>query len=791
MTAIEHEGQAGMAVGRSWARLDSREKVLGSTRYAADVHVPIKGLLHARLVLSVYAHAKIDSIDKTAALAVPGVVAVLTIDDLPIKGAADMRMFTPLARHQVVWAGQPVAIVVAESPGAAEDGVDAVVVEYSPLPIAVDTEASMDKDATVARPHRHNAGEDGASASPHAAVGGGDEAAASPHAAVGGGDKPKLTEVLSANVVGKHWHRNGDVDAVLAESDATATGHFETDWVYQAYIEPHTATAWVEGSGELVVTSSTQGVFYTRSQLAKIYGLPANKVRSIGAPLGGAFGSKILVAEPLAAGASLVLKRPVQLVMTRREDFMATNPASASRSEVSIGANKDGHLTGLKARMVFDSGSFSEWTIESIAAILVAGPYRWDAHDVRAYGVETNRVGTGSYRGPGGPQASFALESLLDELAEKLGLDPIEFRKRNGVIAGDRMVDGEPWVQIGVREVLTAVQDHPMWKKRHSLPKGEGVGIGVGVWPGGKEPAAAICRLEADGTITIITGVVDMTGVASGFATIAADAFGIDVAKVNVIAADTQSAPRSPLSGGSVVTYSAGRAVQRSVEAMREKLLRYAAEDMEIDPGDLEVVNGRVQPKGAPGKGRSVAELAEKLDGFGVSFEPVEGHGGSIPPSLAPSTYPHLAHVRGETESGQVTILGYVIAQDVGRALNPALVEGQMRGGAVQGLGWALFEGMTYDDQAQLLAGSFMDYAVPTANEIPPIDTLIVEVPAPDGPFGAKGIGEAPVCGSAAAVANAVHAASGIRMYQLPMTAPRIWATGREQNGDNGSGPAH
>ncbi|HVA86277.1 MAG TPA: xanthine dehydrogenase family protein molybdopterin-binding subunit, partial [Candidatus Saccharimonadales bacterium] len=670
MTAVKDEGQVGVAVGRSWPRLDSREKVLGSTRYAADVHVPMQGLLHARLVLSVYAHARIDSIDRSAALAVPGVVAVLTIDDLPIKGAADMRMFQPLARHEVVFAGQPVAIVVAESEGAAEDGVQAVSVEYTPLQVVVDTEAAMQPGATIARPHRHTASEDGGGASPHAAVGGGDEAA-SPHAAVGGGAKPRLKEELSANVIGRHWHHNGDVDAVLASSEATVSGHFETDWVYQAYIEPHTATAWIEGSGELVVSSSTQGVFYTRSQLAKIYGLPANKVRSIGAPLGGAFGSKILIAEPLAAGAALAVRRPVRLAMTRREDFMATNPAPGSRFEVTLGGNSDGHLTGLKARMVFDSGAYSEWTIESIAAILVAGPYRWDAHDVRAYGVETNRVGTGSYRGPGGPQASFALESLLDELATKLGLDPIELRLRNGVIAGDRMVDGEPWVQIGVREVLSAVQRHQLWQRRHQLPSGEGVGVAVGVWPGGKEPAAAICRLEADGTITVITGVVDMTGVASGFATIAADAFGIDVRKVNVVAADTSSAPRSPLSGGSVVTYSAGRAVQRAVEAMREKLLRFAAEDMEIDPSDLEVVDGRVQPKGAPGRGRSVAELAEKLDGFGVTFEPVEGHGGTIPPSLAPSTSAHLAHVRVDEESGQVTVLGYVIAQDVGRALNP------------------------------------------------------------------------------------------------------------------------
>ena len=432
--------------------------------------------------------------------------------------------------------------------------------------------------------------------------------------------------------------------------------------------------------------------------------------------------------------------------------------------------------------MVFDSGAYSEWTVESIGAILIAGPYRWTAWDVRAFGVETNRFGTGSYRGPGGPQASFALETLIDQIAEKLKIDPLEFRIRNCVIDGDTMVDSEPWVRIGTREVLEALAKHPLWKGRHKLPKGEGVGLSVGVWPGGKEPAAAVCRLEPDGTLTIITGVVDMSGVASGFATIAAEAFGIDAQKVNVVAADTSSAPRSPMSGGSVVTYSSGRAVQRAVEAMKEKLLRYAAEELEIDPGDLELRDGRVQPKGAPGKGVSVADLAEKLDGFGVTFEPVEGHGGSIPPSLAPSVSAHLAHVRVDPETGEAKVLRFVIAQDVGTALNPALVEGQMRGGVAQGIGWALYEAMPFDDQAQLLAGSFMDYVVPDALEIPPIETIIVEVPAPDGPFGAKGIGEAPVCGSPAAVANAVFAASGIRMHALPMTAP-AGSGPRPQNG--------
>lgn len=778
------------ALGASWPRLDSREKVVGATRYAADTIVPAAGLLHGRLVLSPYAHATIDRIESSAALAVKGVVAVLTAADLPIKGYEDMRMFEPLANRRAVFAGQPVAMVVAESETAAQDGVDMVFVDYTPIAPTVHLEGAMAVDAPLARPHKHNAGQDGGQmASPHAAVGHSDEVeqSASPHAAVGGGgDRPKITEAMSPNVIGKHWHRRGDVDAALAASDVTVSDTYTTEWIYQGYLEPHGATAWLEGSGELVVAGGMQGTFYTRSQLAKIFGYPVSKVRAIGTPLGGAFGSKIMVVEPLAAAAAILLRRPVRLALTRREDMAMTNPAPAAKIELEIGATKEGRLTGLKSRLVFDAGAFSEWTIESIGAILIAGPYRWTAWDVKAFGVETNRVGTGSYRGPGGPQASFALESLLDDLAGKLDLDPVDLRMRNAVVPGDTMVDGAPWVRLGTPEVLAAVAAHPLWKGRHSLPANEGVGLSVGVWPGGKEPAAAMCRLEGDGTVTVITGVVDMSGVASGFATIAAETLGIDPSRINVVASDTSSAPRSPMSGGSVVTYSAGRAIQRSVEDLKGRLLRFASEQLEIDVADLELRDGRVEPRGTPSKGLSITELAEKLEGFGVVTEPIEGHGTGLPPSLAPSVSGHLAHVRVDPETGEVTVLKFVIIQDVGRALNPALVEGQMRGGVVQGLGWALYESMTFDDQAQLLAGSFMDYAMPNAGKAPPIETIIVEVAAPDGPFGAKGIGEAPVCGSPAAIGNAIAAATGTRMRALPMTAPRIWAATNGHMSPNG-----
>jgi CO/xanthine dehydrogenase Mo-binding subunit len=453
------------AIGVSRPRIDSREKVLGATHYAADVLVPTRELLHAWLVLSLYAHARITAIDRSAALRVPGVVAVLTADDLPIRSTGEPRMFSPLARTDVVFAGQPVAIVVAESEGAAEDGVDAVVVRYETLPISIDPELAMAVGAPLARPERLTTAGDGELESAHAAI---------------GGVEDTLVEEHSANVSGRHWHHRGDVAADLERSEVVVEGRFTTNWVYQAYLEPQGATAWLEADAELVVSSSTQGIFYTRSQLAKIFGLPVGKVRVEAAALGGGFGAKILLIEPLVAGAALALRRPVRLVLTRREDFAMANPAPGSVFEVRLGADREGNLTGLRARIVFDAGAYSESSLDGIASILVAGPYRWNTFDIRAYGVQTNRVGTGSYRGPGGPQSSFVLESLLDELATRLGMDPVALRRRNVVHPGDQMVDGESWERIGADEVLAKLADHPLWRGRAELPPGEGWESGSG-----------------------------------------------------------------------------------------------------------------------------------------------------------------------------------------------------------------------------------------------------------------------------------------------------------------------
>ena len=759
-------------IGVPRPRTDSPEKVSGATRYAGDDVLP--GLLHARLVLASEAHARIVGIERDAALAAPGVVSVLVADDLPVASTGAARSNEPLARREVVFAGQPVALVVAETESAAEDGAELVVVEYEPLEPVLDLEAAMELGAPLAR----EAGDDEASGME------------SVHAAVGGSEEVLPEEELSGNVLKRSYRENGDLEQAFAGSDAVASGRFETPWVYQSYLEPQTATAWLEPGDVLAISASTQGAFMTRNDIADLFGLPLDRVRVRAAPLGGAFGGKLMLVEPLVAGATLVLRRPVRLLLTRSEDFQATNPAPGAIFELRVGARRTGELTGLDARIVCDRGATFDWGLEDISSTLVGGPYRWEAFEISSYGVQTNRVTFGAYRGPGAPPAAFALESLLDELAEELDLDPIELRLRNAVVEGDVGVSGRPFGVIGVKECLERVREHPIWQERHTVPENEGVGVAVGYWPGGNEPASAACRLDPDGKLTVVTAAADMTGTETVFAAIAAEVLGVPADGVRVVAADTASAPFAGVSGGSKVTYTVGRAVQRAAEDARERVLAVASEELEIAPDDLEIVDGVVRAVGAPERSLGLAEIADKSLQWGGRYEPIAGQGGVAQPSSAPSAAAHLAHVRVDRETGEVELLRYALAQDVGRALNPALVEGQMRGGAAQAIGWALYEELAHDEHGQLLSGSFLEYAIPTAEHVPAIDTLVVEVPAPNGPFGAKGVGEAPVVAGPAAIANAVAAAVGVRPRRLPLTAPRVWALLREAAAGDGDGPA-
>ncbi|HET6549662.1 MAG TPA: xanthine dehydrogenase family protein, partial [Solirubrobacter sp.] len=671
-------------IGTARRRRDGDAKVRGATRYVGDL--PVYGLLHARPVLAAEAHARITGIDGAAALAVPGVVAVLTAGDLPEPGGSG-RAAEPLAREEIVWAGQPVALVVAESEAAAEDGAALVVVDADPLPAVMDLESALAPGAPAARVTAR-LGEDEGAAGAHtgppaggeergeaaggeatgvaAAAGGGEArgegAAGAPGADGAGGESP--------NVAVRQQLAAGDVDGGLARADAVVSGRFRTSWVHQAYLEPQSALAWVEPDGELVVQSSTQGAFMVRDGLSKALGLPLDRVRVRTAPLGGAFGGKLMISEPLAAAAALVLKRPVRLVFGRSEDFAAANPAPAELIDLELGATRDGKLTAIRGRIVGDRGGLGDMGVEMISTMLSAGPYNWPAHDLTAVGVATNRVSPGAYRAPGAPPAAFAIESLLDRLATELELDPIELRLSNVMTAGDRGLDGQEIKVFGARECLEAVKGHPLWQRRSGLADGEGIGVALGFWPGGLEPAAAVCKLDADGKLTVVTAAADMSGIENAFIAIAAEAFGLEESSVRVTTGDTAGTPYGGVSGGSKVTYTFGRAVERAAALARERLLAVAATELEIAPEDLELADGEVRVAGAPQLAVKLGEIARILQGApGYGFPPgvdpgLEATAMHRTDALAYANGCHACEVEVDAEIGEVRILRYVAMQD-------------------------------------------------------------------------------------------------------------------------------
>ena len=443
----------------------------GSTRFAADL--PVHGLLHARLVVAHEAHARITAIRTDAALAAPGVVGVLTAADLPIVATGLGRQHEPLAREEIVYVGQPVAIVVAENETLAEDGAELVEVELEPLRPVIDLEAAARPGSPRVRVYERTTGAGSDIGDAHASV------------AVGGVGED---EELSENVLSTAKLEQGNVDAALAASHTVVRGRFTTPWMYQGYIEPQTATAWLEPDGELVVSSSTQAPFATRDGVAGLFGLSIDRVRVRGTPIGGAFGGKIMIVEPLVVSAVLALRRPVRLAMTRSEDIGASNPAGAEVLELELGADAEGRFTGIRSRVLVDRGTTADFGLESIAALLASGPYRWGAHHLTALGVATNRVTFGAYRAPAAAPAAFAVESLIDELADRLGIDPLDLRLRNVVSEGDTNAAGSPFPVFGARECLERVREHPLWARRGELPDGEGIGAAVGWWPGGYEP---------------------------------------------------------------------------------------------------------------------------------------------------------------------------------------------------------------------------------------------------------------------------------------------------------------
>ena len=757
-------------VGTSLPRQDGPDKVTGRARYAGDQS--LQGMLHARLVTSPYAHARILNIDISAALSLPGVAAVFTADTLGMAQVElSSRAQAPLARQEALWCGHPVAIVVAETEAIAQDGADAVEVDYDPLPAIVEPELATRPDAPLARAFRDaeaSAQEGGFAGFPQAA--------------------PREHEGLSQNVSLTPPLKTGDIEAGLREADVVVECSYRTHPVHQSYMEPQSVTVAPSSSGHhLVIWPSTQGMFNVRSEVARALQMPERQIRVEPVPIGGGFGGKETLLEPLVAAVAQRLRRPVRLVYTRHEDLLAGNPAPQALITVKLGAKRDGTLTAIQARLIIDAGAYPN-PLAGFSSFHFAGAYRCPNLDIHCLVVQTNKPGTGAYRAPFGPQAYFAMESTVQELCQQLGMDPLRFRQINALKQGDPNIRQGRWPRIGLLECLEQIERHPLWAQRaqarQQVPeelKGWKVGIGlaIGGWSGGTEPAAALCRLEQDGSFTVVVGSVDVSGSDASLALIAAEELNTPVGAVNLTHDSTDAMPYSGLSAGSKTTYTVGSAVLAAARDARVQVFAIAAEMLEAAAGDLELRDGKVQVKGVPEKFITLQQIASNTMRFGAPYEPVLGRGRSANRVSSPMFAAHVAKVAVDPETGEVRVLDYVAAQDVGRAINPAEVEGQIHGGVVQGIGWALFEGMLYDESGQLITSTLMDYALPHSHDVPTITPLLVEVPSELGPFGAKGVGEPPVVPVAAAIANAIRDAVGVRMEQIPMTPERVFAAMR------------
>jgi len=718
-------------VGQAVRRTDGWEKVTGAARYAADS--PLPGMLHAVLIVSPYAHALITKIETALAQKVPGVVKVVIAQDLPIKkDIEENRRRNPLAEKEVVFYGQPVAVVLAESAAAAEDGAELVEVSYKPLPVVTDIIAAFKPDSPLVRVN--------------AAL-------------------KETKGDYSANVTDTQSFKQGDIEQGFKEAEVIVENTYHLPMVHQSYLETHTCLAVPEPGGGLVIYPSSQALFGVRREVAAALDIPSSKVRVVLPSIGGGFGGKGAgLFEPLVAALAKMTRRPVFLTISRMQDLMAANPAPACVIEVKTGAKKDGTLVAMQARVYGDTGAYSGGSPAPTIGTRLSNSYIVPNFDITCYEVMSNRVGGGAYRAPGGPQSTFVVESQIEAIANKLGLDSLEIRLKNS------KTDNPSFAAM-----VEKLENTDLWKNRKYKSPNEGVGLAIASWATCMGPASASCRLDDDGHYTITTGVADISGVTTSLSQIAAEVLKTDLSQITVVLADSNTAPHVGASGGSQITYNLGGAVKLASEDAREQILRLAAERLEANPSDLDLVGGTISVKGAPSRQIQLKEIAKlSTNDYEGTCSPVFGRGNLVSQEWPQGYFAHLIRVRVDSDTGEVEVLDYLAIHDIGFAINPAEVVGQLHGGISQGLGWALYEQLVYDENGVLISGSLMDYALQNAAMIPKIQTELVFVPSEKGPFGAKGIGEPPIVPGAGAIANAIFDAIGIRITELPATPERL-----------------
>lgn len=736
-------------IGTRPVRHDGVDKVTGRAKYGADIR--LTGMLYAALLRSPYAHAKIKRIDTSRAQKLAGVRAVVTSADLPEQGdrivelgegAVNMRHLSSnvLARGKVNYKGHAIAAVAADSIHIAEEAVKLIDVEYEILPPVMDLLEAMKPGAPIINDDVRTV--------------------------VIGGDPASPNEPTN---IAKHFlFEKGDPAKGFAEADVVIEHEFRTATVHQGYIEPHNATALWSADGKVTIWMSTQGTFTARQQTAELHRIPLSDVKVVPMEIGGGFGGKISVyLPPVAAALSKKTGRPVKLIMDRAAVFEATGPTPGSVMRVKIGAKKDGTLTAGEAWVAFEAGGYPGSPV-GMGCMCVFACYDIPNAKVEGFDVCVNRPRTNAYRAPGSTQVAFAVETVLDEICEKLKLDPIELRLKNGSREGTRRVDGPVFPKIGMLDTVQAIKDSDHWKSELGGPN-RGRGIATGFWFNCGLKSAATATVNSDGTVSLLEGSTDIGGSRTAIAMQLAETLGIRAEDVKPAVVDTDSVGYTDVTGGSRVTFATGIAAIEAARDIQRQLVERAAIQWECEPSQVSYTDGGVNGPG--GKRFTFKELADRLHHTGGA---VAGRGTSSEATQGGAFGTHCVDVEVDRETGKVSILRYTVAQDVGTAIHPSYVEGQLQGGAVQGIGWALNEEYWYDDKGTMRNASYLDYRIPTCYDLPMIETILVEVPDPQHPYGVRGVGEVPIVPPPAAIANAIHQAIGVRLCELPMAPHRV-----------------
>jgi CO/xanthine dehydrogenase Mo-binding subunit len=729
-------------VGSSPVKHDGLDKVTGRAKFGADLFLP--GMLVGKILRSPHPHAIIKSIDTSAAESLPGVKAVVTRADFPElpKGsvAGDMSR-NAMAREKALYDGHPVAAVAATSESIAKRALKLIKVDYDVLPHVIDPIDAMKPDAPILHDHIRTKG-------------------------------VKDAADRKTNVVERLELKMGDVDAGFAQADVIVEHEYDTKPMHQGYIEPQGCVATCTEDGQVELWCCTQGPWVFRDRLTEILKIESSKIRVTQSEMGGGFGGKTgFYGEPIAVLLARKSKRPVKIVLTRGEVFRGTGPVSGTRSRIKMGVTRDGKFTAAEADLVFQTGAFTGSMFFNAPQAMFT---RYDLKNVKtiSHEVVSNRPKVNSFRAPCVPQVVFGVEGVVNELAQKIGMDPLDMRIKNAATEGYKTIYGETFGPIGFLETLIAAKNCDHY--RSPVPKGQGRGVATGFWFNRGGETTGTLNIATDGSVTIILGTSDVAGSRISISMMAAEELGIPVDKVHAVMADTHALGWNRVTAGSRTTYASGMVIIDSARKAITELCRRAALIWGVPEEGVVFEDGHCRPASS-NVGEfpplSIAEIAGKTT---LTLGAIAGHSEMNVTGAGPGFGVHIVDVEVDQELGRVDIKRYTVVEDAGKAIHRLQVEGQYQGGAVQGIGWALNEEYVYGEDGRLQNPSFLDYRMPVASDVPMIDTEIVEVPNPRHPYGLRGVGEVPVTPTMAAIANAIGAAIGVRPRSLPMSPPKI-----------------